>query len=56
MLPDGVLLAKEPLGKRLVDDGHRPRIGVVLVADGPSHHDPVPEGPEKSRRDASPIG
>src|SRR6266513_5400904 len=56
MPPDRVLLAKEPLRKRLVNHRHRPRIRVVLVGDGPSHHDLFPEGLEKSRRHARPTG
>src|ERR1700683_2587507 len=55
VLPDGILLAEEPLRKCVVDHSHRPRIGIVLVADGPSRHDLVPEGFEKSRCYASPT-
>src|SRR5262249_11686476 len=56
VFPNRVLLAKEPLGKRLVDDGYRPRAGVVFAGDGPSHHDPVSESLEKSRRHTGPTG
>src|SRR5260221_12375275 len=55
VLPDGIPLAEEPLRKRFVNHGDRPRIGVVLVTDGPSHHDVVPESFKKSRRYAGPT-
>src|ERR1700679_679560 len=47
VLTDGVLPAKELSRERLVDHGHRARIGVVYLGDGPSHHDVVPESLEK---------
>src|SRR6516162_9561596 len=56
VLPDGILLAKEPLRKRLVDHRHWLRIGVVLLGDGPSHHHLDPESLEESRRHAGPTG
>ena len=55
VLPDGVFLDEEPFRKRLVDYCHRPRIGVVVVGERPSHHDPVSEGLKKSRRHAGPC-
>src|ERR1700735_1780701 len=54
--PNGVLPAKKLTRKRFVDDGHRARIGVVLVGDGASHHDAVPKSLEKCRRHAGPTG
>src|SRR5215471_4170673 len=56
VLPNHVLPAKEPFGKRLVDHGYGPCARVVVIGDGPSHYQPLPKSLEKSRRHTGPTG
>ena len=56
MLADGILVPEKLLRKGFVDDGHVPRIAIVVFVDGAARQHSGADRIEEPRRDAGPVG